>query len=389
MKKISILGLSIIALSVIIFAGNLLIHSQTPRPQTVYRYIYVMESEEWYAQQAELWKKEVERDPHDAEAWRNYFMASKYSHWMGDKDKYVNSMTSILTEMAEYIPESYEYNYLKYYNGDRDLNLLKKAYQIDPKRPDALYEFVLHSEHYDDKVQLERYCRELYETHDIATGLLNYNYNMLASTEKNAILFTNGDNDSYPSWVLQQTFGIRKDVTVLNLHLTFVDRQYLKRKLSELGIDLDVGSYSTEQMSNFLAELAQNLTTFYPQFPVYAAVTVNKQSMSKVEENLYIVGLALKYSMKRFDNISSIRSNIQYNLRLDYLDYDWYNERYLVNKSLDNLHLNYVVFFLKYAEDLHQSGNDTEAKRWKEKALFLAKKASNEKFISYIEGLNW
>ena len=272
---------------------------------------------------------------------------------------------------------------------DRDLNLLNKAYQIDPKRPDALYEFVMHFEHNGDMLNLKRYCGELYNSRDIAIGLLNYNYNMLASTEKNAILFTNGDNDSYPSWVLQQTFGIRNDVSVLNLHLTFVDREYLNRKLSELGVELDVESYSTTSMSVFVADLTQKLSSEYPQFPVYLAVTVNQQSMKKIEEKLYIVGLAFKYNMKRFDNITSIKSNIEHNLRLDYLDYDWYNENYLANEGLNDLHVNYVVFFLKYAEDLHQKGENVEAQRWKDKSLFLAKKASNENFVKHIGDLDW
>jgi tetratricopeptide (TPR) repeat protein len=67
----------------------------------------------------------------------------------------------------------------------------------------------------------------------------DYAYNMLIPLEKDALVFTNGDNDTFPLWYLQEVERLRRDVRIVNLSLLNTD--WYLRQLRDYSPKVDMG----------------------------------------------------------------------------------------------------------------------------------------------------
>jgi len=78
--------------------------------------------------------------------------------------------------------------------------------------------------------------------------LLELNENMLKSAPKDAILITNGDNDTYPAWYVQEKKGIRKDVLIVNRNLLNLKEHVMF--LQKKGLALDIGEEELDRIKH-------------------------------------------------------------------------------------------------------------------------------------------
>lgn len=356
------------------------------KPAKVYRIIYTQRPKEWYVEQTKLWKTVLDKNPRNPEAWANYYLATEYSYLGHAQAGSVDGLAAaelnrIIKDMKKYVPDTYEYCYFAHRNGNKDLSLLEKAHRLRPDGVEALYalvvEYVLRGEDHKAQEALAR----LYETQDITTGLLNYNYNVLMSTEKNALLLTNGDNDTYPAWVLQSVKGIREDVSVLNVPLIHQNRDYLARLLRAKNIKIATNKLPKGDRQKFTQALCEELASKYPGSPLYLAATMHARYREPLQENLYLIGLALRYDPKnRLDNLALLQRNFERYFRLDYLKFDWYSESHIATQSIvKHLNINYLNPIIMLLKHYQAAGEQDKFRRLRSLALDIARKSGNQR----------
>ncbi|MCF8371884.1 MAG: hypothetical protein K9H64_09690 [Bacteroidales bacterium] len=374
---------------------------QAQKPEPVYSIVKQVKPYEWYVKQAGLWKKEIQKDSANAPAWYNYYIANRMANltgkpdkWDSEKDKVLQDMAGIIESMGKAIPESFEYNHVKFWNGGNNIELfpyLEKAYAIDPSRPETYDDFITHYEISREKKMKEQFCKMWYNSGDVSPGILNMNYNVLMSMDENAILFTAGDNDTYPVWILQNVKNIRKDVVVLNTSLIFIEG-YRKAIFSELNIpafEKEVSDFVTKEIKkngNYQAAydayqkaLVKHIVDNSGKRPVYFAVTVRKNIYADFEDKLYLEGLAFKYSETGYDNLAILRRNVEKRFMMDYLQIDFANDMSL--SVVDHTNFNYILPFLNLY-DHYVLADESEKAEWiKSLAMKVGERAGQEEKI--------
>jgi formylglycine-generating enzyme required for sulfatase activity len=337
MKKYTILLLTVTVLHAMAMGS----------PEEIQPKTKVIRAASWYADQARNWALQARQNPADATAWLNYYLASRYSQVSAE------TLSEIATGAASALANTVEGKIITALNEGFTTRALQTLLDVNSARPDMAVIYgplVLSHEWNLDAPGRKIFSKKLFASGAIAQSLLSYSYNVLMSIDKNAVLFVDGDNTTLPLFVLQDVMNIRSDVVILNLDL-LQHEEYFLNKLKVSGLtkpELKLSDHRKEQMCKLIPE--QNTSTKF-----YYALTVPRENVSSINDQLYVVGLASQLSKERLDNIALIKDNLENHFLLDYLAVDFNGENEFAAGRV--LSPNYLVPMLLLYEQYVREGN--------------------------------
>jgi tetratricopeptide (TPR) repeat protein len=220
---------------------------------------------------------------------------------------------------------------------------------------------------------------ELSDKHYYPQPLLDFAHNLLVGLEPNAVLFTNGDNDTYPPWVLQNACDpFRPDITIANLALLNVPA-VVKMLKDSLGLPLSLTDKeiaalapktgpdgktviipAEQVIGNIIAGAAET------HRPVYFAVTVSQNMTAPYADRLVLEGLVNRVAEgKRAAavDLDRITENLTKKYRLDWPDKlpPWPQNMSPLTKAYAPMATSYAPLYAQLATHYESRGSRAEA----------------------------
>jgi len=359
------------------------------KPEPILSFAMQLKPVSWYSEQANLWKKETEKDPSNSVAWYNYYRATRNRIKTDTTDKGSleaknQEMRNIMEEMEKKVPQSFDYNLVKWMvegNNMKYISFLKKAEELGSDRTEHFSDMLGWGEITRNIEKRDKYAKLWLEKAPYSPGLLIYNHNVLVGLKPNAILITTGDNDTYPCWLIQSK-GFRRDVTIINTSLILID-EYRNALFKELGVvdwkspaENSPDSVKKAYYNKFQQILVKSLAHNSQNRPVYVALTCSESYCEPLSDSLYLTGLAYEYSPTVPDNIALLRKNFEQQYALEYLELDFVND--ISAHYTNKLNFNYIVPLLKLYDHYYLSNDLAHLSKTKSLILAIAKGRTEE-----------
>jgi formylglycine-generating enzyme required for sulfatase activity len=305
---------------------------------------------EYYVSQINVWGKKVKQNKKDANAWLNYFAATKCAYQMevtklmenakpgtgidmsGSKFQYAK----IADEAYKSIPNTFEGNYLMHnrdnYHIKLDYSYLLKANEIKPFDKRILWSLLVYYEAQQDLEKSKLVANEIAKTNLISSVDYSIAYNILSELEENAFFVSVGYEEYMACLILQKLKNIKPNAVISSNFISFPTfkniYKYTEKTLERLQIPSSKNySYDTinKQKIAILSEEEQLVpiqAILNTDRPVYFSIRNQLLMINKLGENLYLHGLTYRYSKQPANYIYNIKENYEKNYSLDYIKHD-------------------------------------------------------------------
>lgn len=357
------------------------IDSAPARPERIESWRIRVLSEARYRELRDAWKEYTERNPSDALGWSELAKAAKYA---GDPCEVYTAYARKGVEVdpgsatAQAVLGSVIWkNYCKSESDDPgpSIRALEEALRLDPSLPDPHFTLWVLRVYQGDRDRAADELRALLQNELIPEPVVDFGYNQLIGLEPDAILLTNGDNDTYPALALQAARGLRADVSVLNVSLLNAPwyQEYVLSGPNPPPIPRVKAEGKEPPMIPVVRGLVRNLQESGWKRPLYVAVTVMnpKQFM---DNRLRLEGLVYRVLPESGGepdiDITKLEDNLTGKYRLDSttsLALDWEHAN-----AVGRLAQNYAAALARLSGALGESGSKDRARPLIVRALELA-----------------
>jgi len=271
------------------------------RPDDVLSWRHQFLPQKEYARLTTEWEAYVKAHPNDVMAQVQWGNALRYAgEWDKAKDAYTRAFDADSNNAGAI--EAYV-SKVRHDDTDDDgdarlaRSRLVRATRADPGYAVTYYALWLTSLRTGDR-DLARDClKKVIDLGDMPRPLVDFGYNMLASAPKDAVVLTNGDNDTYPPLAVQITTGFRTDVSIVNLSL--LNLRWFVRMMRDDGVPIGLtdSEIAALRHNNDRTISAQALQALYETSkkngwarPLFYSVTVVDQNKA-VPSSRIVTGL--------------------------------------------------------------------------------------------------
>ncbi len=363
----------------ICLAGGPVAAAPTPERIVSWR-MRILPRERYVALQNE-WRAYAKAHPRDPLGWTELAKAERYAGAPCEEYiKYAEKAVRLAPNDAGACAALGEYRWSMRCPGQPDdpseaARLLDRALKLDPNLDAPHYSLWVIRLSQGRRQEAEAHLRALLDRGFMPEPLVDVGYNLLVGVEPNAIVLTNGDNDTYPPLALQAARGYRTDVAIVNLSL--LNTEWYRRSLKDGPLAVPVPLLERKepgvQSPQAVTGLIESLRKAGWKRPLYLAVTVNLEGYS-FPNKLSLEGLVYRVLPGAGSGVEIDPERLALNLDKRYrlesatsLAVNWQ-----AWSSLRGLMANYATARAQLAAALAAAGNLADARAQMARALDLS-----------------